>query len=146
VFDPDIAPFANSTLVRLAGDLGIDASGAINEFTRTHWAIKEADLFKVLLKNSSRPKPKGFTLSNETPDPDLVPVMMPFSAEFNSVYARLQEVVAAVGMKCQRADDIWIHDYELGIAHALARASASRRESVVPCVSAAEPSTIHSQR
>lgn len=151
VFDPDFPPISNATLVRLAGELDIDASKGINEFCRTHWAIKEADLFKVLLKNSIgiRPKPKVFHLSEQPQDPNLVVVMMPFAAEFDPVYVTLQAAVAAAGMKCLRADDIWIDDhviqdvvnllctasvvvcdltgrnpnvfYEMGIAHALAR-------------------------
>ena len=36
-------------MTRLAGELGINVSSAIHELTHTHWAIKEADLFKVLL-------------------------------------------------------------------------------------------------
>jgi len=150
-FDPDIAPISNATLMKLAGELGIDLSGSITELLRTHWAIKEADLFKVLLKNGigSRLKPKIFELRDEEPDPNLVAVMMPFDAAFDPVYATLQAAVAAAGMSCQRADDIWIDDhviqdvvtllckasvvicdltgrnsnvfYEMGIAHVLAR-------------------------
>jgi hypothetical protein len=150
-FDPDLPPISNATLLRLSGELGINASRGINEFTHTHWAIKEADLFKVLLKNSigMRPKPKVFHFSEKRQDPDLVAVMMPFSAEFTPVYETLQAAVAATGMKCLRADDIWDDDhvvqdvvnllctasvvicdltgrnsnvfYEMGIAHALAR-------------------------
>jgi hypothetical protein len=72
--------------------------------------------------------------------------MMPFAADFASVYISLQEAVAAAGMRCFRADDIWVnaHDvinllwrsrvviadlsgknpnvfYETGIAHSLGR-------------------------
>jgi hypothetical protein len=146
VFDPDIPPIPNSTLEAIAGELGI----AEWEFSRTHWAIKDADLFRVLLKRGlgQRPKPKVFSLS-EPVDAALVAVMMPFDARFDPVYERLQEAVAAAGMICQRADDIWIHDhiiqdvvslvcrasvvicdlsgrnanvfYEMGIAHVLAK-------------------------
>ena len=35
--------------------------------------------------------------------------MMPFGAEFNSVYAVLQQSIGAVGMESVRADDIWEH-------------------------------------
>jgi hypothetical protein len=147
VFDPDISPIPNSTLEAIAGELGI----AEWEFSRTHWAIKDADLFRVLLKRGlgQRPKPKVFSLSDEPVDAALVAVMMPFDARFDPVYERLQEAVAAAGMICQRADDIWIHDhiiqdvvslvcrasvvicdlsgrnanvfYEMGIAHVLAK-------------------------
>lgn len=151
VFDADIPPISNASLTKLSGELGIDASRGINEFSRTHWAIKDVDLFKVLLKRGigRRPRPKVFDLSDEEPDEDLVAIMMPFDAAFDPVYAALRDAVAAVGMSCQRADDIWIDDhviqdvvsllckaslvicdltsrnanvfYEMGIAHVLAR-------------------------
>lgn len=149
--DADVPPISNATLSLLAPELGIVVKGSINEFTRTHWAIKEADLFKVLLKSGlgHRPKPTAFTFGEDPPDPDLVAVMMPFAAEFDPVYAKLRDTVASAGMRCQRADDIWEHDhviqdvvtlicrasvvicdltgrnsnvfYEMGIAHVLAR-------------------------
>lgn len=151
MFDPDIPPINNATLTRVAGELGINVSASIHEFMRTHWSIKEADLFKVLLRTSigSRPQPKVFRLPGEEPDPNLVAVMMPFASEFKPVFRKLRDAVTAAGMKCQRADDIWIDDhiiqdvvtllakaavvicdltgrnpnvfYEMGIAHALAR-------------------------
>lgn len=150
--DPEIPSISNTTLERLAGELDIDASTrGINEFQRTHWSIKEPDLFRVLLKAGigTRPKPKVFNLTDEGPDRDLLAVMMPFAAEFRPVYKALQTCAAAAGMRCQRADDIWIADhviqdvvtllcrasvvvcdltgrnanvfYEMGIAHVLAR-------------------------
>lgn len=147
VFDPDIPAIPNSTLQAIAGELGI----ADWEFSRTHWAIKDADLFKVLLRRGlgQRPKPKVFALSDEPVDAALVAVMMPFDARFDPVYRALQDAVAAAGMTCQRVDDIWVHDhiiqdvvslvcrasvvicdlsgrnanvfYEMGIAHVLAK-------------------------
>ena len=108
-FDPDIPPIPNAKLVELATDLGIEQA----EFTRTHWAIKDADLFKVLLKAGlgQRTKPKVFNLTDGPVEEDLVGVMMPFDAKFGLVYAALQQAAAAVGMRCQRADDIWEHDH-----------------------------------
>ena len=75
--------------------------------------------------------------------------MMPFAPRFDAVYAALQQAVAESGMRCLRADDIWINDhivddiinliwrarvviadlssrnanvfYEMGIAHTLGR-------------------------
>lgn len=109
VLDPDVAPIPNSVLEGLARDLGI----ADFEFSRTHWAIKEADLFEVLLKAGlgRRQKPKVFDLSEVPEDRDLVAVMMPFDTRFDPVYAAIQGAACEAGMRCQRADDIWIHDH-----------------------------------
>ena len=147
LFDADVPPIPNSILKELQVELNIGDW----EFSRTHWAIKDADLFKVLFKTGlgKRQQPKVFSLGDEAVNPNLVAVMMPFDAAFNPVYAALQEAVAAAGMECKRADDIWNHDhviqdvvslictaavvvcdltnrnsnvfYEMGIAHALAR-------------------------
>lgn len=145
-FDPDISGIPNSKLEEIAADLEITPF----EFQRTHWAIKSVDLFKVLLKQGAgqRPRPKVFQLPEKIDD-DLVSVMMPFDASFNDVYESLKAAAHAVGMRCQRADDIWETDtviqdvanligrarvvicdltsrnpnvfYETGIAHTLGR-------------------------
>jgi len=36
---------------------------------------------------------------------------MPFASEFTPVYAALQEAATRIGLKCQRADDIWINQH-----------------------------------
>jgi hypothetical protein len=84
-FDPDIPAIPNAVLTELAGELGIGEW----EFSRT----------------------KVFALNDEPVNADLVAVMMPFDARFNPVYDALQASVAAAGMECRRADDIWIHDH-----------------------------------
>lgn len=147
VYDPDIPPITNAKLKELQHELGIDDF----EFQRTHWAIKDVDLFKVLLKAGfgRRPQPKVFELADDPVDENLVAVMMPFDAGFNPVYVTLQGAVTGLGMTCQRGDDIWNHDhimqdlvslisrakvvvcdlsgrnanvfYEMGIAHTLGR-------------------------
>jgi hypothetical protein len=56
--------------------------------------------------------PKVFRLPVDIPaEKDLVAVMMPFDARFNSVYTALQQAVTASGMRCQRADDIWVNGH-----------------------------------
>ena len=147
VLDPDIPGIPNTKLEEMAADLDIEPF----EFRRTHWAIKGVDLFKALLKHGAgqRPQPKVFRLPEEPVDEELVAVMRPFSADFANVYTALQGAVAGLGMRCQRADDIWEHDaviqdvvtllqrakvvicdlsgrnanvfYETGIAHTLGR-------------------------
>ncbi|MGI8425300.1 MAG: hypothetical protein ACR2M4_01615 [Actinomycetota bacterium] len=114
VFDPDIPPIPNSVLFsKAADDLHIDTTGSIPESSRNHWSIKDADLFKVLLKCGFclRLKPKVFDLSDEPIDEELVAVMMPFEAAFNPVYEALQTAIGEVGMTCRRADDIWENDH-----------------------------------
>jgi hypothetical protein len=80
------------------------------EFFRTHWAIKEVDLYRVLLRNTQprRQRPTVFQLTDyENIEPTLVSVMMPFDLAFDVVYATLQRTAQAVGLRCRRADDIW---------------------------------------
>lgn len=40
-------------------------------------------------------------------NPSLVSVMMPFSGGFETVYATIQSACKEVGLKCERADDVW---------------------------------------
>jgi hypothetical protein len=83
-FDPDIPAIPNAVLTELAGELGIGEW----EFSRTHWAVKDADLFRALLKRGlgNRPQPKVFALNDEPVNADLVAVMMPFDARFHPRY------------------------------------------------------------
>jgi len=106
LFDPEISPISNETIERIAKELDI----ADFEFSRTHWAIKSRDLFRVLLRHASskRKQPKVFSLSDpEQIEPLLVSAMMPFSPQFDQVYRALQQVSEQYGLKCRRADDIW---------------------------------------
>jgi hypothetical protein len=106
-YDPLIPPIPNSRIEELAADLGIESW----EFNRTHWAIKDADLFYTLLVNGvSRPAPKVFSFGDEPVNSKLVSVMMPFNARFNDAYAVIVEVVSGLGKRCRRADDIWKND------------------------------------
>ena len=108
-YDSDIPPITNVKLTELRHELGIEEF----EFSRTHWAIKDVDLFKVLLRAGlgQRLKPKVFRLTDDLVDESLVAVMMPFDARFNPVYAALQSAATGLGMTSQRGDDIWNHDH-----------------------------------
>lgn len=110
--DTDIPPIANSVLEALAAPLHFVISKRFfDDFRTNHWAIKNADLFRVLFTESvGHIKPTIFNLPEEPVDPKLVAVMMPFGAEFNVVHAALQAAVEAAGMQCLRADDIWDDD------------------------------------
>lgn len=106
VYDPLVPPLTNNLLKNFAPELGIQEF----EFTRTHWAVKDADLFRVLLRNVQprRQQPKVFQIADpERIEPNLVSVMMPFGPGFQAVYETLQASAEAVGLRCRRADEIW---------------------------------------
>ena len=114
IFDPDIPPISNTILFEHAArELQINTTASIPECYRNHWSIKDVDLFKVLLKRGlgQLPKPKVFDLSDEPVDESLVAVMMPLNSSFDPVYEALRSAIGQVGMKCQRADDIWENDH-----------------------------------
>lgn len=110
--DADIPPIPNSLLERLAPQLHFDLNKrGFGDFGTNHWAVKDADLFRVLFAEGvGRVKPNVFSLPNEPAKQDLVSVMMPFDAGFNRVYGALQQAATDAGMRCSRADDIWDHD------------------------------------
>lgn len=106
LYDPTISPLTNNQLHALASELDI----AEFEFSRTHWAVKDVDLFRVLLRNMQprRQQPKVFQISDpEHIEPSLVSAMMPFHPSFDDVYSTLKETAEACGLRCRRADDIW---------------------------------------
>ena len=105
-YDLRIPGVPNRLLQGFAGDLDINDF----EFSRTHWSVKDADLFRVLVLGAQpkRQKPAVFNIPDyENIEPSLVSAMMPFHPDFNRVYETLQGVTEAVGLRCRRADDIW---------------------------------------
>lgn len=106
VYDPTIPAFTNDILQGFAVELGIVEF----EFARTHWAVKDVDLFRVLMRNMqpARLQPRVFQISDpEQIEPTLVSAMMPFDPKFDAVYEKLQETANNLGLRCRRADDIW---------------------------------------
>ncbi|PZU05995.1 MAG: hypothetical protein DI605_20510 [Sphingomonas sp.] len=106
VYDADVPPLANELLFERLADFDIGR----DEFTRTHWAVKDVDLYRALLRTvrPRRQRPTVFTIEeHERIEPALVSAMMPFDAAFAGVYASIQEACEAVGLRCRRADDIW---------------------------------------
>jgi hypothetical protein len=106
IYDQAAPPLTNATIESFAQELGIHEW----ELTRTHWAIKDVDLFRVLLRHAQprRPKPRVFTLLEpEIIEPELVGAMMPFDAAFADVYAALKAASEDAGLRCRRADDLW---------------------------------------
>jgi hypothetical protein len=53
--------------------------------------------------------PSVFQTPNTDPESDLLSIMMPFSANFDTVHGAVVEAARRNSMRCQRADDIWIH-------------------------------------
>jgi hypothetical protein len=107
-YDLSIPPITNKQLKKIAGELDIRDF----EFSRTHWGVKDVDLFRVLLRNAqpSRHRPKVFRIAEpELIETTLVSVMMPFDASFKLVYSRIKKIVESFGLRCSRADDIWEH-------------------------------------
>ena len=105
-YDPGIPPISNKLLEGFCAELDINNF----QFHRTHWSIKDVDLFRVLLRNMQprRQKPKCFRLADpENIEPSLVSAMMPFHPAFDAVYAALKATCEAADLRCRRADDIW---------------------------------------
>ena len=108
-FCPDILHMTNAKIKALAPELHISEF----EFSRNHWAIKNADLFKVLFGQNValRPVPDVFQLSENPINPSLVSIMMPFSARFDSVHQAIRSAVEGEGYNLQRADNFWYHPH-----------------------------------
>jgi len=106
-YDPTIAGIPNTLLEEVRGDFGIADPF---EFNRTHWAIKDIDLFRTILRHQQhrRQQPRVFRIAEtERIEPSLVSAMMPFDPRFDAVYVSLQRTAEAAGYRCRRADDIW---------------------------------------
>jgi hypothetical protein len=106
-YDLDIPPIFNSTIFASRTDYDMPHEF---EFSRTHWAVKDVDLYRVLLRNFKprRKRPSVFTIpENEKIEPTLVSAMMPFDAGFSAVFECLKASAENVGLRCRRADDIW---------------------------------------
>lgn len=107
VLDADVPPLDNSLIYanRLALDMPQDF-----EFSRNHWAVKDVDLYRMLLRTvrPRRQRPTVFRIDeHERIEPELVSVMMPFDAAFAAVYDSIRAAAEAVGLRARRADDIW---------------------------------------
>ena len=105
-FDSDGPKLTNAFLEAIARELDIEDF----EFSRTHWAVKDVDLFRVLLRNAQprRPRPRVFALSEpERIEPTLASAKMPFHPNFEGVFSTLKAAAESAGFSCRRADDIW---------------------------------------
>ncbi|SIT58795.1 conserved hypothetical protein [Mesorhizobium prunaredense] len=105
--DRHIGPLPNFALYELRSALGIDDEF---EFHHTHWAVKDEDLYHVVLRMfaSRRTRPNVFELADFANVNDrLVSAMMPFAKDFSDVYDTIGEAAKSFRMNCQRADEIW---------------------------------------
>lgn len=107
-FDTDVPPLQNSMLYENRTELSMHDF----EFSRNHWAVKDLDLYRFLLRNR-RPRrlhPTVFQIpEHENIEPTLASAMMPFDAGFDPVYDAIRQAANNAGLQCQRADDIWEH-------------------------------------
>lgn len=112
VLDADVPPMTNASLFAHKRQLDMDNHRHDFDWSRTHWAVKDLDLYRFLLRNVNprRNRPSVFIIpEHEAVDPTLVSVMMPFDAGFAAVYEAIQAAAAAVGLQTQRADNVWEH-------------------------------------
>jgi hypothetical protein len=93
--------YANRTMLDMPDDF---------EFSRNHWAVKDVDLYRFLLRSvrPRRQQPTVFQIpEHENIEPALASAMMPFDAGFAPVFECIQQAAANAGLRCRRADDIW---------------------------------------
>lgn len=105
--DTEVPPLQNSSIYesRIELDMPHDF-----EFSRNHWAVKDIDLYRFLLRNvrPRRQRPTVFQIpEHENIEPTLASAMMPFDAGFTTVYESIQRAASGTGLRCRRADDIW---------------------------------------
>jgi len=105
--DAEVPPIPNRLIWANRAQLGMPGHF---EFSRNHWAVKDVDLYRFLLRNvrPRRQRPKVFKIpEHENIEPALASAMMPFDEGFNAVYKSIQGAAENVGLRCRRADDIW---------------------------------------
>jgi hypothetical protein len=105
--DAEVPPLRNSVIYtnRMSLDMPNDF-----EFSRNHWAVKDVDLYRFLLRTvrPRRQRPTVFQIpEHENIEPTLASAMMPFDAGFNAVFESIRQAADNVGHRCRRADDIW---------------------------------------
>ena len=129
-FEPSLPPIPADKIWNLSATLDINKF----EKTRTHWAVKEVELFPALIAagligpgaislqapdhlamnlgpqtGNMVVRPIVFKLPTMPPQMDLVSAMMPFGTQFDAVYSSIQMACTSLNLQCLRADDIWEH-------------------------------------
>ena len=106
-FDVEVPPLKNSMVHASRAELHMPNDF---EFSRNHWAVKDVDLYRFLLRNvrPRRQRPNVFQIpEHEGIEPTLASVMMPFDAGFDAIYDAIRQAADGAGLRCRRADDIW---------------------------------------
>jgi hypothetical protein len=106
-FDPEVPPLTNKIVFANKAALGIKSDF---EFSRNHWALKDIDLYRFLLRmiRPRRQRPMVFQIpEHENIEAILVSAMMPFNQEFAPVYQAIKSAAENTGLRARRADDIW---------------------------------------
>ncbi|MDE0666526.1 MAG: hypothetical protein OXH67_13100 [Acidimicrobiaceae bacterium] len=107
VYDQYIPPIPSSTVM---SELAEEWDFTEWAGHRTHWAVKDVDLYRTLIPLYMRKEvnPSVFKItSQDLVQEDLVSVMMPMDREFDKVYSAIRKAVQALGVQCKRADDVW---------------------------------------
>ncbi len=156
-YDPSVPIITQDRLESVATEIGLSGHGTGRnrfDWTHTRWSVQDGDLYRSILRLLLHPPsgnaPNVFNVSIPTRiDPLQASAMMPFSGSFTAVYNAIAAAVAAVGLRCNRADNVWEHHtiiqdvvslidrsrvvicdlsgrnpnvfYEAGISHALGR-------------------------
>lgn len=109
-YDNSIAPMDVGWLGTISDELQMSDF----EFSRTHWAVKDVDLYRLIIRTISPNMNQAtvFQLGDRSAiDPRQMSAMMPFDLSFANVYSTIQAAGTAVGMTVNRADDIWLHTH-----------------------------------
>ena len=102
--------YENSTELDMQNKGGNSHSPYPFGFLWSYWAVKDVDLYRFLLRNTQprRQHPTVFDIpEHESIEHNLVSVMMPFDASFDSVYEKIRNAVESMGLHCDRVDNIW---------------------------------------
>lgn len=106
-FDAEVPPLVNRMIYANRRDLDMPEDF---EFSRNHWAVKDVDLYRFLLRkvHPRRQRPTVFLIpEHENIEPTLASAMMPFDAAFDVVYDSIRQAAENANLRCRRADDIW---------------------------------------
>lgn len=129
VFEPALPAIPVAGFAQLEWELKIGNW----EMNRTHWAVKDVDLFPILVEadlvtedqlralSTDRQarlgapppvapvpvQPTVFRMPEGVQEPDLVSVMMPFQPAFDGIYQSLQQVCGELGLRCFNANEVW---------------------------------------
>ncbi len=104
--DPYIPPVSVDWIYDIAPSLQMNSF----EFHRTHWALKDVDLFRVFI-GAIQPQQNSATVfkirDKSAIQSNQLSAMMPFDKRFSDVYTAIQQAGVKNKMTVSRADDIW---------------------------------------